>query len=357
MVRLLGEQETADGHVAAMPDGRRWGPFETEAAARGWESFLGPRCRDLATAREVFEGTVEGEGFSLVSPEAVEFGVHPFEEVYDVLLQDDNGMVVVDRHSGIRPLLPEAPVLVDSPVAAPRRRRLPAPRPAPREADVHCPDAAFPSDFRGEVVVARDGHDYLVCWRPDQRHRKRLPVLSLHTVEECALRAAKRAAQDHNPGPRRASRRLRDYQRDRLYRWELSFTRDVRRFEDIDEAIEFAQQACADLGVETPEITSGRRTLENHSYFSVLRGVVLQKDMLNSHTLLHELSHYLLSQKPWRAAEPAHGPRFAGVLAGMLSRFAGADIEEALSKAEEMGLDVDREAAAILSSGRPGPKM
>lgn len=65
----------------------------------------------------------------------------------------------------------------------------------------------------------------------------------------------------------------------------------------------------------------------------------------------------LLSRRPWRTDEPSHGPRFAGVLAGMLARFAGADLEEVLSEAAESGVDVDAEAAAELDSGGPRPRI
>lgn len=356
MVRLLGDGEHLEGAVATMPDGRRWGPFVNSTAAREWEALLGPRCMKLATARDVFEGTVCGDGYSLVSPFAVEFGMHPFEEVYDVLVHDDNGMVVFDRNAGLKAVAGDAPVMVDLPVAGKRYRRLPEPRPAPRVADVQAAVAAVASTQHGEVVVARDGSDYLVCWRLDRRRTRALPVLSLHTVEECALRAARTAARCHDPGPRRRSSKPRDYQREKVYLWEHSFPSDRSRFGGLEEAREFAREVCEALGIPVPDVSLGRTTLENHSYFSMLRGIVLQKGMLDSHTVIHELAHYVASLE-WRAGEPSHGPRFAGILVGMLARFASADLTDALDRAEAAGIDIDREAAERLAAGGPPPRL
>ena len=349
MIRLQDPWENdGEGTWASMPDGRVWGPFQNPHAAREWETLFERRAGDLVTARDLYEGAVRGDAAYLISERAIEWGVHPFQEIYDFFDRDDNGLVVADHASGAVGLHPRSGILVDSPTWHEPSRRLPLARPGPAATDCRVPELAVPCEKRGEIVVVQDGSDYLVAWRQDSRSSRSLPVLSLHTLRERAFAAARYAARSHDPGPKSKSYHVRDYQRARVYAWESRLERHLNRFGSIEECRSCAAEICEAMNLPLPELRAGRRSLEDHSYYSPATGIVLQAGMMDSLTVLHELAHYAVYVTRAKGREPreaSHGPRFTGMLAGMLSAFAGADLDRALASAAEAGVDIDEDIA------------
>lgn len=343
MIRLRNPDDRT-GTWASMPDGRSWGPFETDHAAERWKRWFSDRAGDLVTAQDLYEGSVSGDGAYLISEFAVQMDTHPLVEINDVLTTDDNGKVVFDLSSRLGGVEKDVAVLVDNPQRHAPARRLSPGRQPPRHADCRVPSHVMSCSSRGEIVVLQDGTDYLVAWRADGRATRSLPVLSLHTVEACALKAARGAAKNYEPAPRRKSSRIRDYQREQVYRWEARLEKECTRFETIDECRDYAAEICAALGLPVPNVSVGRASLQNHSYFSPLTGIVLQKGMMNNLTLLHEIGHYAV-YKAGAEREAAHGPRFAGTLAALLSAFADTDLETAITAARAADLDIDEDLA------------
>lgn len=360
MIVLQEANGAADQFTAMLPDGRRWGPFEGRQAAAEWERHVSSRASDLVTAKEIHEGSVHGDGFHLIDPVALEMGLHPFQEVHDWLLEDDNGLVVADLAAGSVALDPGAAVLVDEPVRSAPARKIGKRRPPPPTVSLNGgSEAVIRSSRRGDIVIVSGAGEYIVAWRADERVRKDLPVLSLHTVRECASLAARKAAMDYEPPQRKKASRDRDYQVSLVYRWEHRIGARNQALPDMEGCRAFAAEICGAMGLPVPKVSLGRTSLENHSYFSGLRGVVVQRDMMDAHTVIHELAHYavFMGRGP---REAAHGPRFVGTLAGMLAAFAGADIENAIAAAEEGGVEMDKGLArkvSLLSLGAAGCGM
>lgn len=358
MVMLLTDGKHG-GHAAATPDGRLWGPFGSAGAAKEWERIFSTGFARLATAAEVWEGVVpEGHAAWLVSEFAVEFGLHPFTEVHDWFMQHDNGHPVAELLSGPRRLNPREAVYVGTAERESRpARRLPDPDPCPETFDLRGePSCRLSSRSRGEIVVANDGGAWMVGWRPDGRVTRRLRGLSLHGIEACARMAARVLADEWEPPARRGSSVPRDVQRSLVYRWEAGLATESEKFGDIGECRAFLLDACEALGVRPPPISLGRSNLANHSHYSGLRGIVLQRDMMDSKVILHELAHHAVrvglpgptDRRGQR--QPSHGPLFVGVYAGLLDAFGLCPLDKSVALARTLGVDFDGEAAEAVAS-------
>lgn len=150
---------------------------------------------------------------------------------------------------------------------------------------------------------------------------------------------------------------MRDNQRTLVYRWEATCSRRlVRLAEDSGEVLstkhchyssEFETlQECADF---LRPIWTSERGRYGHARTpppAVIRPHRGQRRALAKHT--HELSLPKWSRNRWvilheathrlNVGYEAHGPRFVGILIGLLSRHAGYDANELMARADEMGV-------------------
>lgn len=330
-------------HSVTSDDGRIWGPFDSLVASKNWIEFYSTHRHRIFTARDLYEGTIQGDGMSLISASALEFGTHPFTEIYDFLERHDNGRVVLDLPSSTKAVTANAVVLIDRPMPGQRIRHLPSPISPPKYADIRSGvRMAIPAKDRGEIVIFEDDKNLLVGWRPDTRHTREIKVLSQHDLMEAAELQAKRIAKRFDPPARRKSNRIRDYQRELVYRWEWTFDYRNDRFNTIDECRAYSDQVCEELGVKEVSIKEGPSNLQTHSYFNVGKGIVLASHMMTSGTIIHELAHYVVKLDR-KVREASHGPIFVGTLAAMYAKFLDADLDEAFLSARNLGVDCDEE--------------
>jgi hypothetical protein len=202
------------------------------------------------------------------------------------------------------------------------------------------PVFASGSDRHGEIVVFDTSkHRFVVGWRPDSRHMKDIFGLSRHDHWQTAKQAAERAMRDYVPQVPKRKNRPYDRQREALYMWEHSFDADNRQFSDISEAQGLASRICTDLGITPPNVTLGRATLVTRSYYR-LGQVVLNRSMLDSHTLVHEVAHHVVTRLRL-PKQGGHGPVFAGTLLALMTEYMGADRETAMDNARERGIVVN----------------
>jgi hypothetical protein len=135
-------------------------------------------------------------------------------------------------------------------------------------------------------------------------------------------------------------KRKRDNQRSLVYAWERRINGYHRapEWKTIDEVIAFAKPVWrAERGrygrarAPMPEIASSswgqRSALAHYDHRITLPLWARQRPVV-----LHEMAHRLTP------LEEAHGPRFVGVLIGLLCRHAGYDANELMALADEMGV-------------------
>jgi hypothetical protein len=337
-----------------LADGRVIGPFESEHSKQLFDIYFAGRHGRLRSVREVFEGTVTGDDYELVSDDEFALETHPFGTVYDIWTKADNGSAVFETANGFSVVDPDRLVFVSNPEPGPSVRRLCSPRPAPAVFDVDPGDAALlvvPSAHHGEIAVFRhEVGEFVVAWRRDGRQTRELRGLSLHDHLATAAKRAGFLAAEFAPTERKRKNRARDTQRESLYNWEHSFKRDRRGFEGIEEAQALADAICADLGCPSVTVSFGRSDLDGYSYHSGLKGIVLSRSMLDNHTVVHEVAHHIHKRMRGLPKEPAHGPQFAGVFLALLEHYMGASTEDALLRAVDHGVVVDIDIMSKVSS-------
>lgn len=330
-------------HSVTSDDGRIWGPFSSSVASKNWIEFYTSHRHRIFTARDLYEGLVLGDGMSLISVSAFEFGTNPFTEIYDFFERHDNGRVVLDLPSSIKAVSANVAVLIDRPTPSQRIRHLPSPIKPPKHADLRSEiSMAIPAVDRGEIVIFEDDKNIFVGWRPDTRHTRDIRIISQHDLMNTAKLEAKRIAKQFIPPDRIKSNRIRDYQRELVYRWESAIDYKNDRFSTIDQCRDYAAQVCEALGVKEVPIKEGPSNLVNHSYFNVGKGIVLASHMMTSDTIIHELTHYVLKLDR-KVREASHGPIFVGTLAAMYAKFLDADLDEAFLSARNLGVDCNEE--------------
>jgi hypothetical protein len=326
------------------------------------------RCSHrLFPAKDLFEGTVGGDEYQFVKASEIALEMHPLAEVFDVWQKDDNGRVVLEFETGFSAVDPRRLVLVDCPSAYEKKATLSTPLLVPGAFDLKVEDRVeqvLPARQDGEIIVVdtgrHSGADIFVGWRIDGRVRKDIVGLSRHSHLAVAIKEARRFAEDFLPpyGPKK--NRPRDEQRERLYLWEHSFASKFREFEHVAEAQELASEICNDLQIRDVTVKLGRKDLTDHSYYKGGE-VVLAADMLDNHTIVHEVAHHVVARMK-HTREPSHGPRFAGVFVALLVNYMDVNETEALEKAAERGIVVDRDVmrtitARLHSQLEPGLKI
>ncbi|MCZ7860616.1 hypothetical protein O9X98_04285 [Agrobacterium salinitolerans] len=349
-----------------LDDGKVVGPFESDRAMALFGKWFGSKADRLFTARELYEETVGGDEYRIVNADEWSLETHPFGEVYDIWIEGDNGKVVLDRPRGFQVVDPRRLVIVDSPYPCERKRTLAAPVDAPDWIDLErheTPAYVVKSKHHGEIAVFRDhgksGQRFTVGWRRDGRQLKDVVGLSLHSHLETAVKAADARAEDFAPAGRKRINRPRDSQREALYLWEHSFAADFVCFDNVSEAADLAHRICYDLGVPQVTVSLGRANLITMSYYKGGE-VVLNRDMVNNHTLVHEVAHHLVRHLKL-AKEPSHGPIFAGALLALMKEYMGADIDEALEKARDreivVNLDVFGRVSEVIATRKAAQSM
>lgn len=336
-----------------LSDGRVLGGFENPTAAAMFLRYYSGVSHRLRTARDIFEGAVVGDAYHLVASSEWAVATHPFTPIDDVWTRPDNGQVVFETPGGFRVVPGDRLVLVDDPVSSSRHRSLPSARPCPRVFNApRAPLLSLPCVGHGEIVVSAFEAEtgWAVGWRRDSRQRRGIEGLSLHDHETVAVRAARIASERHLPRQAKRRNRPRDYQRSLVYRWEATMTSSSVALSGIEEARKLAGSICARVGCPPVEVDLGPANLSNHSYYSRLKGIVLQRGMLTRQTLIHEIAHHVVGTLRGRSAEVSHGPGFAAVLLALMREEFGADEEEALRNAEALGVEVDAELLERLSA-------
>lgn len=319
----------------------RFGPFENHVAARRWEELVSCR-RDLsiASAREIFEGSIGGDAVYDVDTFALEFGMHPFREVQDIAIDHDNGQVPLFFARATRFLPRDAILLVQGATRHEPTRRLGRPEELPRRIGIG--EQARETDIKakhpagGQLLVVesfrRDGPRFLTVWRRDSRMRMDLRVVSGHSSLEFAAARLDEAMEMFTPTQYEIAgkvSRMRDYQRSKVYALEGSIAREYghrrRYFSSIEECTVFigrVYEEC-ELGAPPP-VKLGRPDLD-HCYFQSGVGIVFSHNGLNAWTALHEAAHHVAKQI---VREPSHGPAFVSTLLGLLAIYEELDIEK-----------------------------
>lgn len=360
-----GYAPSEQDHV--LPDGRVIGPFESAHARSMFSRWFDPCSHRLFAAKDLFEGAVGGDEYQLVKGSEIALEMHPFAEVIDVWQKDDNGRVVFEFENGFSAVDHRRLVLVDCPSTYERKATLSLPLLVPSTFDLKpedCVEQILPARQDGEVIVVDTGQhtgaDVYVGWRIDGRVRRDIVGLSRHSHLATAIKEARKLAADFLPpyGPKK--NRPRDEQRERLYLWEHSFPSKYYEFEHVLEAQELASEICSDLRIKDVTVKLGRKNLTDHSYYKGGE-VVLAADMLDNHTVVHEVAHHVVSRIKG-PREPSHGPRFVGVFVALLVNYMDVSETEALEKATERGIVVDLDlmrviTARLQSKPEPGPKI
>lgn len=135
--------------------------------------------------------------------------------------------------------------------------------------------------------------------------------------------------------------RKRDSQRSKVYAWERRASGGTfggEHFKSLDEVAEYAKPIWrAERGrygkarYPVPRFESGRG--RGVAYGSGL--IMLGRPSRNPWVVLHEMAHCLTHDA---ANREGHGPRFVGVLIGLLARHAGQSADELMALADEMGV-------------------
>jgi hypothetical protein len=332
----------------ALPDGRVVGPFESAHARDLFSRWFDKTGSRLVTAKDLYEGTVQGDEYRLIFADEVSLEMHPFAEICDIWSDDDNGGVVLEMEKGFAAVDPRRLVLIDYPTPSERRTTLSTHLQVPKVFDLVGPasvERVIKARQDGEIVVVNTGQhtgaDFFVAWRVDGRVKRDLVGLSRHSHERVALKEAATFARDFFPPYKPRKNRPRDEQRERLYLWEHSFKSNFEEFEDLWQAQELADEICGDLRIANVSVKAGRKNLE-HSHYSKGGIVTLASDMVDNHTVVHEVAHHVVARMKG-VKEPSHGPIFAGVFLALLVRYMGVREDEALSNAVDRGIVVDRD--------------
>lgn len=329
-------------HSVTSDDGKIWGPFDSFNASQEWLNLYSRHRNRVFTARDVYEGGVCGEGMYLISATALEFGLHPFTEIYDTYSNHDNGRVVVSLPSNVRAIAGNVALLIDTPIPSPPNRQLPNPLMPPMSANLTEPYKSVPAQNGGDIVIfGGDNQAILIGWRRDTRFSKDIQVISRHDLMEVASLEAKVLAKTFVPPKRRKSTRLRDSQRQLVYTWEDNLGIKVKHFDNIEECQNLADKICSDIGLRGIKVVVGRASLDSHSYFNK-RGnsIVLASHMLNDVVVVHEMAHYVTSRFR-KLSEASHGPVFVGILSALYSKYLNVNIDHAFEKALASGIEFD----------------
>jgi hypothetical protein len=135
----------------------------------------------------------------------------------------------------------------------------------------------------------------------------------------------------------------RDFQRSRVYAWEKA----NGYFRDMDT---ISMEACQAYATKVFASERGRYGLAGRGAPEVRRGRGRSEASWHGHyiklgtkgrrpaTIVHEVAHCLT---PGDQPGGAHGPRFVGVLIGLMARHLGADRDALVASAEEMGVKVN----------------
>ena len=137
-------------------------------------------------------------------------------------------------------------------------------------------------------------------------------------------------------------RRSRDNQRSRVYAWERACTNDHKdgiRYKTLEEVeqwmnpiwraergrVGLAKKAAPTLSRKLWGVRGGTASTAAHE-------IKLSKWARSPWVILHEMTHLLTPR------DEAHGPRFVGVLIGLLARHCGQDANELMALADEMSV-------------------
>lgn len=328
-------------HSITTDDGKIWGAFNSRSASYEWAKFYATHKNNIFTVRDYYEGTVRGDTVCMLSADAIEFGMHPFTEIYDCGIRTDNGSVILDLANGTSLADANTAIWVEAPIISQRQRVITSKRLPPQTADIEFGvEHTIPALNGGEIVIFRRDHEYLVGWRRDARHSRDIRVFSVHDLLEGAAIKAKRYARDFDSPEKIKSKKIRDYQRDKVYGWEGKLQTSNTWLKTIAECKDYADEICLDLGLPPIDVSRGKSTLETHSYYHAARGIVLASHMMCTSTIVHEIAHYFVRQDR-STKEASHGPAFVGVLAALYSKYLDADLDHAFEMAELVGVDFD----------------
>ncbi len=214
---------------AVLADGRVIGPFETPYSKDLFLRYYSKISPLLFTAEQLWSGAVEGEEYKLVLGDEVSLETHPFAEIFDVRINDDNGRVILDFDTKTRAVDPGRVILVSNPHVGVRQRKLPTPKPVPERFDTKRsedkPIYTERSRFHGEIAVFHrsPNNEYIVGWRRSALHSQDIKGLSFHTNREMAILEAKKLSKTFQPTENQRKRRSPDLQKNRLYAWEGLF--------------------------------------------------------------------------------------------------------------------------------------
>lgn len=147
-------------------------------------------------------------------------------------------------------------------------------------------------------------------------------------------------------------KRKRDSQRSRVYEWEHPFTKtESTRFHTLEEVESYLKPIWrSERGrygrakAKMPELRPGHGARHAHGNAYRIR---LPRWARTPWVILHETAHALVP-------DAQHGPRFVGVLIGLLSRHCGFDCDELMASADEMGVKYDaRSIGAVPVTSKP----
>lgn len=154
--------------------------------------------------------------------------------------------------------------------------------------------------------------------------------------------------------------RIRDRQRAKVYAWESA---QRRRFgagdtmtldagQALVASIWKAERARYGLGRKhVPELTGGHGPQRRGLAFIYGHRMSIPDHSLKPWVICHEVAHLLTGPK-----HEAHGPRFVGILIGLLARHATYDAVELLASAQLAKLRVSPQSIGALPA-RPQPEM
>lgn len=133
--------------------------------------------------------------------------------------------------------------------------------------------------------------------------------------------------------------RKRDTQRSRVYRWERTALKSgAPAWKTIDEVTAWARPIWASergrygLAKSAPPLFQPASWGQRSAIAYASHRITLPRWAREPDTVLHEMAHRLTPR------DEAHGPRFVGVLIGLLARHAGYDAYALMAAADEVGV-------------------
>ena len=173
--------------------------------------------------------------------------------------------------------------------------------------------------------------------------------------------------------PARTQALPRDSQRSLVYRWEAKasngslYRPDLQSLEDV-EAFLFpiwrSERGRVGLARQRPPTISRHLWGQRRATAGADHVIKIPRALRSRWVCLHEMAHRLTPR------DEAHGPRFVGVLIGLLARHLGYDAEELMSLADEMGVryyvrsigcvpvkPLSQKIVEIVEKGGPLPEM